>query len=77
MYHVPLAFQCIRGCIDAGDEKEDGSEISGRRECVASCMQMTWFCFVEVCRRRGLKVNADKSKAMMLNGEEGLSVRFV
>ena len=28
--------------------------------------------FVEVCRRRGLKINADKSKVMMLNEEEGL-----
>ena len=28
--------------------------------------------FAEVCRRRGLKVNASKSKVMILNGEEGL-----
>ena len=28
--------------------------------------------FVEVCRRRGLKVNACESKVMVLNGEEGL-----
>ena len=28
--------------------------------------------FVEVCRRRGLKVNADKSKVMVIRGEEGL-----
>ena len=28
--------------------------------------------FDEVCRRRGLKVNAGKSKMMMLGGEEGL-----
>ena len=28
--------------------------------------------FVEVCSRRGLKVNADKSMVMILNGEEGL-----
>ena len=28
--------------------------------------------FAEVCRRRGLKVNAGKSKVMVLNGEEGL-----
>ena len=28
--------------------------------------------FVEVCRRRGLKVNANKSKVMLLGGEEGL-----
>ena len=29
-------------------------------------------CFVEVCRIRGLKVNAGKSKVMVLGGEEGL-----
>ena len=28
--------------------------------------------FAEVCRRRGLKINADKSKVMLLNGEERL-----
>ena len=28
--------------------------------------------FVEVCRRRGLKVNTSKSKVMVLNGEERL-----
>ena len=28
--------------------------------------------FVEVCRRRGLKVNVGKSKVIVLNGEEGL-----
>ena len=28
--------------------------------------------FIEVCRRRGLKVNAGKFKVMVLNGEEGL-----
>ena len=28
--------------------------------------------FVEVCRRIGLKVNAGKSKVMIINGEEGL-----
>ena len=28
--------------------------------------------FAEVCRRRGLKVNASKSKVMMFGGEEGL-----
>ena len=28
--------------------------------------------FPEVCRRRGLKVNAGKSKVLILNGEEGL-----
>ena len=28
--------------------------------------------FAEVCRRRGLKVNAGKSEVAILNGEEGL-----
>ena len=28
--------------------------------------------FVEVCKRRGLKVNAGKSKVMVLGREEGL-----
>ena len=28
--------------------------------------------FVEVYRRRGLEVNAGKSKVMVLNGEEGI-----
>ena len=28
--------------------------------------------FAEVCRRRGLKFNAGKSKVMALGGEEGL-----
>ena len=54
-------------------------------DCLGSCMQTTWFCVVSrrktwgqwwevwlVCRRRGLKANAGKSKVMMLNGEEGL-----
>ena len=27
--------------------------------------------FVEVCKSRGLKVNADKSRMMALGGEEG------
>ena len=29
-------------------------------------------CFVEVCRRRGLKVNAGRSNVMVVGGEEGL-----
>ena len=28
--------------------------------------------FVNVCRRKDLKVNADKSKVMVLRGEDGL-----
>ena len=29
-------------------------------------------CFVEMCKRRGLKVNAVKGKVMVLTGKEGL-----
>ena len=32
--------------------------------------------FAEMCRIRGLKVNAGKSKMMVLNGEEGLECEF-
>ena len=32
--------------------------------------------FVEVCKRRGLKLNADKRKVMVLSGEEGLECEF-
>ena len=47
-------------------------------------LQMTWLCvlrvmvgrFVEVCRRRGLRVFGGKSKVMMLNGEEELECGF-
>ena len=41
-----------------GESEEDLREMVGR--------------FVEVCRKRGLKVHAGKSKVMVLNGEEGL-----
>ena len=50
-------------------------------DCLASCIQVIYFCaavgedlrtmvgcFVKVCRRRGLKVNADKIKVMLLGG---------
>ena len=32
--------------------------------------------FVEVCRGRGLKINAGKSKVRVLSGEEGLESGF-
>ena len=31
--------------------------------------------FIEVGRKRGLKVNAGKSKVMLLDGEEGLECK--
>ena len=44
--------------VFCGDSEEDLRAILGR--------------FVEVCRRRSQKVNAGKSKVMVMNGKEGL-----
>ena len=33
-------------------------------------------CCIEVCRTRGLKVNADKSKVKALDGDEGLGCKI-
>ena len=33
--------------------------------------------FVEVCRKRSLEANADKSKVMVLNEEEGLECKVL
>ena len=79
-----MAFQCIYGCND-GSEDGDGKEgrewrlpgllyaddlfLCGELEENLGVM-VGWF--VEVCRRRGLKVNACKRKVMVLSGEEGL-----
>ena len=46
------------GLVLCGESEEDLRAIVGR--------------FIEMCRRRGLKVNAGKSKGMLLDGEEGL-----
>ena len=52
MYHVPLAVNVyIYGYRDGGEhgDGKEGSEIPGGWEsgdCLASCMQMTWFCVV-------------------------------
>ena len=46
------------GLVLCGESKEDLRAMVGR--------------FMEVCRRKGLKVNAGKSKMMVINGEEGL-----
>ena len=80
-----LAFQCICGCSDErgknGDRKEGGRKwrlpsllyeddlvlcVSWRRTC-----RWWWVGLLELCRRRGLKVNGGKSKVMVMNGEEG------
>ena len=73
VYHVPLDFQCIYGCSDEGGEYRDGEE---RREwilrrllyaddlvlCAESEEDLRAIVgrFVEVYRRRGLKVNVGR-----------------
>ena len=85
VYHVPLTFQCIFERSDEKGENGDGEEVrewrlpgllwaddlvlcGGSEEDLRAMMGH----FAEVCRRRGLKVNAGKNKLMMLVGEEGL-----
>ena len=82
MYHAPLAFQCINVGSDEGGEDGNGKEeIMWRLPglCYADDLVLSEEDlraivgrFVEMRRRRGLKVNASKSKIMVLNGEEGL-----
>ena len=82
MYHVLLSVRCKYGWSDEGGEDFDWKEgrlpgllytddlfLYGESEEDLRAMVGR---FAEVCRRRGLKVNASKSKVMVLNGEEGL-----
>ena len=77
-----MALQCIYGRSYKGGENGDGEE--GRERilpgilyaddlvlCVESEEDLRVMVgrFAEVCRRRGLKVNASKSKVMVLNGK--------
>ena len=80
-----MAFQCIYGSSDEGGEDRDGKE---RREwklpgflyaddlvlCGESEEDLRVMVgqFVEVCRRRGLNINAGKSKVILMNGKERL-----
>ena len=81
-----MAFQCIYGHSDEGgengDEEEEGREwrffgilyadnlvLCGELKEDLKAMVGD---FAEVCRRRGLKVNAGKRKVMLLVWEEGL-----
>ena len=48
---------CADELVLCGESEEDLRAMVGR--------------FAKVCRRRGLKVNAGKSKVMVLGGEEG------
>ena len=88
VYRVSLAVQCIYGWNEEGDVKEGVNFLEDGREWrlpgllyaddLVLCdelkedLRVMVVQFAEVCRRRGLKVNASKSKVMVLNGEEGL-----
>ena len=71
MYYISLAFHCTYGCSDERDENGNGEEekewkllgllyadnlvlCDGLKEDLRAVLGS----FVEVCRRRGLKVNA-------------------
>ena len=85
MHHVPLTFQCIYVGSDERGENGDGKEerewrlpvflyaddivLCGETEEDLRAM-VGWF--IEVCKRRGLKVNAGRNKVMVMNGEERL-----
>ena len=83
MYHVPLALQWIYGRSEGENgDGEEGREwrlpgllhandliLCGESEGDLRAMVGR---FVGVCRRRGLKINAGKSKVMVLGEEEGL-----
>ena len=55
---VDIVWSLVDDLILCGESEEDLKVMVGR--------------FVEVCRRKGLKINADKRKVMVLGGEEGL-----
>ena len=80
VYHVPLAFQSTYGCNDGG---KNWNGKKGRHwrlpgllyaDDLALCseseekLRAMLGCFIEVCKKRGLKVNAGKSKVMPLIG---------
>ena len=52
MYRISLAAQCIYGWSDERAKDGDGKEVSEipggweSGDCLASYMQMTWFCLV-------------------------------
>ena len=85
MHHVPLAFQSIYGCSEEEGEDEDGKE--GRKWILPGLLYADDLVlrseseedlkamvrrFVEVYRKRPMKVNAGKSNIMVMNREEGL-----
>ena len=89
MNHVPLALISIYGRSDerceTGDEEEgrewrlpgllyaDDLVLCGESE---EDLRAIVERFIEVCWRKGLKVNVGKSKVMLLGGRRCLSVRF-
>ena len=79
MYHVPLALQYICGRSDYrenGDGKERNEISRGGKRVEIALPLVCRFCvvgrFIGVCRRRGLKVSAGKTKVTLLGGEDGL-----
>ena len=88
-----MAFQCVYERGENRDGWEDGSEISERGEewklLILLCVDDLVLCdeseedlvmvghFDELCRRKGLKINADKSNVIVLGEEEGLEYEVI
>ena len=74
MYCVPLALQCVYGC--SYEKSENGplyaDDIVLCCELEEDLGMMMMSRFVELCKKRDLKVNADTSKVMVIGREEGL-----
>ena len=69
----PWIFNVYMNSVKEGKNKNKAEG----RDCLASCiseedLRAMVEHFVDVCRRRCLKVNAVKSKVMLQNGEEGM-----
>ena len=63
MYHIPLAFQCVYGSSYERCENGDvGKEVKFLEEGLLHAV--TWFCVTS-----WRKLNADKSKGIVLGGE--------
>ena len=71
VYHVPWLFNVY---MDGVMEVKMGMYANDLVPCgeKEEDLRVTAGWFAEVCRRRGLNINAGKSKVMVLNGKEGL-----
>ena len=81
MRHVLLPFQCVHRWSFERYENGDGEIVNGifrgeeNGDCLSFCSHMTWRS--EENLRYDLKMNADKNKVMVLEGEGGSVCTFI